>query len=320
MSGNWDLLEDAGPRLPLTKERTHSDKIRYAAALAHANNTHARVIEIIEHPDSKVLAIAAQAFQADFERVLPQGVRDVIAHTSPPYIRDGQEVRLPPFSSDKIPESYKQLFFKETKFIVDVQKLAADPSLAGKKWIEFLDFLGDANCGYIRKMAFHFENVTVQLNVRPRIFEIGHEKAGHIRAPLTCFRLESLPGESCFLKQNEADFHQASDWLRQAFQKITTDRERFLKAGRFGMRDINKVGKVVFRLPALCCWLQSQRRGKQVKDREDSGTCLALPTVPERSHSPNRVVNLPTEKELREHAVECEGCDCAWVRQADGAL
>ncbi|KAK4609072.1 hypothetical protein CLAFUW4_14629 [Fulvia fulva] len=327
MAHVWDLLEDTCcDGKAWSKEVQHSARIICAAAEAFEHKTHTRIIDTIEHPDSKLLTLTAQAFRRDFEEQLPQSVRDVVTYTDFPCATADQQARLPGFNSDRIPDSYRKLFLKDTQFIINVPALTATPSTAAKTWLSFLSFLNDANCGYIRDLVFHFNHLAVQLNIRSRVFPEEHEHAGSIRAPIVGFKLDPAANkETCFLNQNETDFRQASDWLRQSFQKITNDRELFLGAGRFGTREVNKVGKTVLRLPALCCWLRGRRCGvgDGGKGREDSGTGLVMPSSMEVEVLEEMgacVVGLPTEVELREHADECGECGCGWVRGADGAL
>lgn len=249
---------------------------------------------------------------------------------------------MPPNNSQKpyTPDELANLI-KTTTFTIDA---TAD---IAKTWLGWLNALGDENVACVRELV-----ITVRaVEVRVKVLESRRGDVPRIEVGLV------FMGEA--LEQIDGDFHERLQgdvmrWLHRSFEDVRARQRLLFGGGGFSRKEINKIGKVVFRLPAVCHeMLERYRReggkGKEKEvevhsinsnqesaiedpDDEDLGTLVggaeerwrdeqiqrAMMQIARTAAQQQKTAFVQDEMVFREHARTCDLCACKRIEELDG--
>lgn len=141
-------------------------------------------------------------------------------------------------------------------------------------------------------------------------------------------------------------------WLCRSFEDVRAKHRLLFGGGGFSKKEVNKIGKIVFRLPAACHAMLNRyklEKGKEtqiqvpsissneesaIEDSEDEELRRLVGGAGERQQAERRhtvVLNrartaaqqekaafVQDEMALRVHATTCDACDCKWIDELDG--
>ncbi|KAF2160258.1 hypothetical protein M409DRAFT_29347 [Zasmidium cellare ATCC 36951] len=205
-----------------------------------------------------------------------------------------------------------------------------------KTWLAWLKNLGDENAAWVRELA-----ITVRGGVEVRV---------RISPPLIRREVSRAKVEVSGDVQNQERLHgDLVKWLNRAVEDVREKRLLLHGGGEFSRKEIHKIAKVAFRVPAVCHELTMRYErgeglgsgGEGEKNEEsaiedsdeemDLGGLISAcggggqkEKVEKKKKKPKSLAQVKKEAFInddlafREHARSCSTCECKWVDSLDG--
>ncbi|KAK4495290.1 hypothetical protein PRZ48_013620 [Zasmidium cellare] len=219
------------------------------------------------------------------------------------------------YNSDEL----KQLI-ETTTFTIDATSDIA------KTWLDWVRSIGDENAAFVRQLEISVKGFEVRVSIWPPL----------IRGDVSRVRVEVAGGE-------ERVHGDVVKWIYRSVEDVREKRKLLFDGGEFSRKELNKIGKTVFRVPAIVHELVGRyERGeglwsaiRELNDEsaiEDSdeemdlgelvGGGVQKPKV-QRTKAKTRAqlekeAFIQDELAFREHARTCEVCGCQWIDTLDG--
>lgn len=214
------------------------------------------------------------------------------------------------------------------------------PETAGI-WLTWLNNLGDKSAAHLRRIEITMPGIEVSLIIDP-----SQRTTSCVDYRIQFLRDLRVGGEAVHADAADALREAVSISLKKSIKQIRSTRMIVYGPGDFSRKEINRLGKVVFRLPAACH--EEMAKLEQVNKQEEEADTNEESAVESSEDEQNddqadtpangsslkgkgqqkedrgrqirreKAELIEHELTLREHARNCETCSCKWIENLEG--